>query len=188
VSIRLTRPTPEALGSLVAKGNADTLTYEPVGLTTFAQAPGGYRRDRRTCSLGHGEQVFTKAVDALQQWQVQRGAGLVVLADEPPRVGMVIAMSAPLPVLGFIDAVCRVVDVMDHSDRWGFSYGTLSVHPEQGEEAFMVLRGPDGAITFDITAVSRPRHVLARTFPPFARRMQHAATTRYLEAMQSAVR
>jgi uncharacterized protein (UPF0548 family) len=188
MAIRLKRPSPEALDSLVANGNADTLTYEPVGLTAFAQAPGGYRLDRRSCSLGLGDQIFARAVEALQQWRVQRGAGLVVVADEPPHVGLVVAMSAPLPVMGFIDVVCRVVAVTDQSDRWGFSYGTLSVHPEQGEESFMVLRGPDNTVTFDIIAVSRPRHALARTFPPVARRLQHAATTRYLEAMQSAVR
>jgi uncharacterized protein (UPF0548 family) len=188
MSIRLTRPKPEDLSPLVTKGNADTLTYEPVGLTAFAQAPGGYRLDRRSCSLGFGDQVFAKAVEVLRQWQVQRGAGLVVVAEEPPRIGLVVAMSAPLPVMGFIDVVCRVVAITDQVDRWGFSYGTLSVHPEQGEESFTVLRGPDNTVTFDIIAVSRPRHVLARTFPPVARRLQHTATTRYLEAMQSAVR
>jgi uncharacterized protein (UPF0548 family) len=188
VSVRLKRPKPEALGPLVEKGNTDTLTYEPIGLTAFAQAPGGYRLDRRSCSLGLGDQVFAKAVEALRQWKVQRGAGLVVVADEPPRVGLVVAMSAPLPVLGFIDVVCRVVAITDQRDRWGFSYGTLSVHPEQGEESFTVLRGPDKTVTKDNVAVSRPRHVLARTLPPVARRLQHTATTRYLEAMQSAVR
>jgi uncharacterized protein (UPF0548 family) len=100
---------------------------------------------------------------------------------------MVVAMSAPLPLMGFIDVVCRVVEVTDRTDRWGFAYGTLPVHPEVGEESFTVMRGPDNTVTFDIVAVSRPRHVLARTFPPVARRLQHIATTRYLEAMQSAV-
>jgi uncharacterized protein (UPF0548 family) len=188
MSIHLRRPGPEDLGTLVVAGNADTLTYKPVGMTAFAQAPGGYRLDRRSCSLGHGDEVFARAVEALQRWQVQRGAGIVVLADGPPRVGLVVAMSAPLPVMGFIDVVCRVVDVIDRGDCVGFAYGTLSVHPEQGEESFTVTRGSDSAITFDIVAVSRPRHPLARACPPVARRLQHAATTRYLEAMQAVVR
>ena len=95
-------------------------------------------------------------------------------------------MAAPLPI-GWVEVVCRVVDVVDERDRFGFTYGTLSVHPEQGEESFTVIRTDDGAIGFQIVAASRPRHVLARAFPPVARRLQLAATNRYLAAMQSAV-
>lgn len=97
-----------------------------------------------------------------------------------------VAMSAPLPV-GFIDVVCRVVDVEDEADRFGFSYGTLSVHPEQGEESFTVARSRGGDVVFEIVAVSRPRHPLARFGAPVARRLQVAATKRYLDAMVSEV-
>jgi len=130
--------------------------------------------------------VFRRAADALRNWRVHEGAGLVVLAAGPPSVGAVVAMAAPLPV-GWVDVVCRVVEVFDEQDRFGFAYGTLSVHPEQGEESFTVLRAGDGSVSFEIVAVSRPRHVLAQAAPPVARRLQAAATNRYLEAMQSAV-
>lgn len=92
-------------------------------------------------------------------------------------------MSAPLPVVGFIDVVCRVVDVDDETDRFGFTYGTLSVHPEQGEESFTVVRSPEDEVQFEVVAVSRPRHVLAKLGGPVARRLQRAATVRYLDAM-----
>ena len=96
-------------------------------------------------------------------------------------------MAAPLP-LGFIDVVCRVVDVVDVPDRFGFTYGTLPVHPEQGEESFTVVRHDDGSVVFEIAAASRPRHLLARACPPVARRLQRSATTRYLDAMSAATR
>ena len=126
-----------------------------------------------------------RAADALRNWEVHKRAGLIVLAEGPPVVGMVVAMSAPLPV-GFIDVVCRVVDVVEESDRVGFTYGTLPVHPESGEESFTVVRAADDNITFEVAAASRPRQLLARAFSPIARRLQRSATNRYLDAMQSA--
>jgi hypothetical protein len=58
------------------------------------------------------------------------GGGLIVSVDGPPVAGLAVAMSAPPPV-GFIDAVCRVVAVIDEPDRFGFAYGTLPDHPER---------------------------------------------------------
>ena len=184
--IRLSRPEPDDLGPLVASSRADSLTYEPVGMTTFAAAPAGYRLDRWSCLLGRGDQIFDTAADTIRQWQVQKGSGIVVLADGPPHVGQVVAMSAPLPI-GYLDLACRVVDVVDSSERYGFTYGTLSVHPEQGEESFTVTRQSNDEITFEIVAASRPRNPLARAFPPIARRLQRAATARYLDAMKAEI-
>jgi uncharacterized protein (UPF0548 family) len=182
VSIRVRRPTNAVLAALIEQCRADSLTYEPVDMTKLAVAPLGYRRDQSSRSLGRGDDMFVRACNALRQWRVQEGAGLVVVADGPPAVGCIVAMSAPLPI-GFIDVVCRVIDVEAESDRFGFSYGTLSVHPEQGEESFTVTRSSDDDVVFHIVAVSRPRHPLARVGAPLARRLQRAATDRYLEAM-----
>jgi uncharacterized protein (UPF0548 family) len=186
VRFRLSRPEPEALRSLAEGGAFDELSYELVGLSKLAEAPKGFRMDRQTCVLGRGDEVFQKAVAALRDWQVHRGSGIVVLADEEPRQDLVVAMSAPLPI-GYIDLVCRVVDTVDQQDQFGFTYGTLSVHPEQGEESFTVIRGADFNITFDILAVSRPRIWAARACPPISRALQRRATSKYLRAMQSAV-
>jgi len=186
VHFRLTRPEPEALRPLVVGGAFDELSYELVGLSKLAEAPSGFRMERRTCELGRGDEVFDKAVQALREWQVHRGSGIVVLADDEPRTDLVVAMSAPLPV-GFIDLACRVVDTVDQQDQFGFTYGTLSAHPEEGEESFTITRGADFSITFDILAVSRPRMWAARVCPPVARKLQHRATGKYLAAMQSAV-
>jgi uncharacterized protein (UPF0548 family) len=41
-------------------------------------------------------------------------------------------------------------------DRYGFAYGTLPAHPEEGEELFLVTRGGDDTVRFEITAFSRP--------------------------------
>jgi uncharacterized protein (UPF0548 family) len=186
VSIRLRPPSAEVLRSLLDAGRSDSLTYAPIGMSADAKPPAGYRLDRRSRLLGSGDRVFESAVSALKHWRVQEGAGLIVLAEGPPVAGSVVAMAAPIP-LGYIDVVCQVVQVVDRPDRFGFTYGTLSVHPAQGEESFSVVRGSDDEVTFEIAAVSRPRQLFARTFPPIARRMQRAAMTRYLDAMQAEV-
>jgi uncharacterized protein (UPF0548 family) len=95
-------------------------------------------------------------------------------------------MSAPLP-FGFVELTCRIVAVVDEADRFGFAYGTLPVHAEAGEESFVVSRDADGDVRFDVQAVSRPIHPLARAFAPVANRLQDAAVRRYLSAMQRAV-
>ena len=160
------------------------ITYSPVGLSSATTAPSGYRIDRWSRELGHGDDVFQRAVHALRHWDVHRGAGLLLCADGPAEIGSVVAMAAPLPI-GFIDVVCRVVDVTERPDRVGFAYGTLPVHPEQGEESFTVARHDD-TVVFEIVACSRSRHPLARACPPAARALQRAATKRYLDAMETA--
>lgn len=186
MAIRLTRPTSARLRQLAEQGREQSLTYAPVGVTAAEETPPGYRRDRWQRTLGHGDADFARAADAIRQWAVHRGAGLVVGADRPPSLDQVVAMSAPLPV-GYIDVVCRVVAVVDEPDRFGFTYGTLPAHPQRGEESFIVDRASDGSVTFTITAVSRPAHPLARVASPIARRLQHAATNRYFAAMTAAI-
>ena len=105
----------------------------------------------------------------------------------PDRDGTNVAFSAPLPI-GFIDGTCRIVVVDDEPNRYGFAYGTLSVHPERGEESFVVLRDDDGNVRLDIDGVSRPAHPLAGLAPPFADHLQDGAVRRYLAAMQTLTR
>ena len=118
---------------------------------------------------------------------MHRGAGLHIAADGPIAVGTNVAFSAPLPI-GFIDGTCRIVLVVDEPNRYGFAYGTLPVHPERGEEAFVVSRDDPGNVRLDIDAVSRPVQPLARLVPPFADHLQNRAVRRYLAAMRTLTR
>jgi uncharacterized protein (UPF0548 family) len=94
-------------------------------------------------------------------------------------------MGAPLPV-GYIDVTCRIVAVVDEPDRQGFAYGTLPVHPEIGEEAFLIVRD-DSGVRFDVEAISRPSHPLARLISPLMNRLQDRAVGKYLTAMTQLV-
>jgi uncharacterized protein (UPF0548 family) len=118
---------------------------------------------------------------------MHRGAGLRVAADGPIAVGTNVAFSAPLPI-GFVDGTCRIVVVVDEPNRYGFAYGTLSIHPERGEEAFVVSRDEGGNVRLDIDGVSRPTQPLARLVPPLADHMQDRGVRRYLAAMRTLTR
>ena len=77
--------------------------------------------------------------------------------------------------------------MVDERERFGFAYGTLPLHPASGEEAFVVERGPDGAVRFRVVAVSRPASPLARVGAPVARLVQRRVTNGYLEGLRRAV-
>ncbi|SDI36064.1 protein of unknown function [Actinokineospora alba] len=60
--------------------------------------------------------------------------------------------------------------------------GVRSGHAECGEEAFVLDRREDGAITFTVTAFSRPASLLAKLAGPLGGLVQNAMTARYLRA------
>ena len=71
----------------------------------------------------------------------------------------------------------RILEVhsSDANDQttFGFTYGTVKGHVEQGEERFLLIwdRATD-EIIYEIEAVSRPKHVLAWLAYPYSRLMQ----------------
>lgn len=150
-------------------------TYPEVGQSR-GDLPVGYKTFRRTAVLPAGTSFDTAASDLLA-WRVQRSAGLRVTASEA-RVepGTVVELGIGPIVL----APCRVVYVIDEPARRGFAYGTLPGHAECGEEAFVLDRREDGAITFTVTAFSRPASLLAKLAGPLGGLVQNAMTARYL--------
>ena len=161
------------------------MTYAPTGGSLSDLTPDGLHRHHWRTVL-QGADAFERAVVAIRAWSMHRGAGLTVAADGPIADGTNVALCAPLPI-GFVDATCRIVAVVDEPSRFGFAYGTLSVHPERGEESFVVARSAVESTTFEVVAVSCPAHPLARACPPVARRLQDAAVRRYLTAVSKAV-
>jgi uncharacterized protein (UPF0548 family) len=184
MAVRARRPSEADLEALLARCRDADLTYGPPGISLTGDAPAGLTTHRWTAQLPHD--AFAAAQAAIRAWAVHRGAGLSVVTDGPLAVGTNVAMSAPLPA-GFVDATCRVVEVVDEADRFGFAYGTLPDHPERGEESFLVVRDGRDSLRFDVCAVSVPTHPLARLAPPIADRIQASAVRRYLTAMQRAV-
>jgi uncharacterized protein (UPF0548 family) len=185
MALRLRRRGDQDLTELLERAANDDLSYAPIGVSLQGrETPPGFQWRRWTVTLGGGE-TFEAARAAMDAWAVHRGAGLQVAADGPIATGTNVALLAPL-FLGAIEATCRIVLLVEEPDRFGFAYGTLSVHPQRGEEAFVVRRYHDDQVRFDVFAVSTPAHPLARLAPPVATFLQDRAARRYLSAMQAA--
>lgn len=158
------------------------VSYPEVGHTR-GELPDGYHHVAREVSLGFGPERFAAATEALFGWQLQRRAGVRVLAGSP----QVLDGAVALLLLGVgplaLRAPVRVVYVVDEPHLKGFGYGTLPGHPESGEESFMIEQRPDGVVVLRITAFSRPVSLLARLGGPFAILTQAWVTGRYLRAL-----
>ncbi|MCB5180713.1 DUF1990 family protein [Streptomyces antimicrobicus] len=132
------------------------LSYPDRGATARRPLPGGYHHLRHRAPIGRGRAVFEAAGTALTTLAVHRGTGFAVHAEHTPvRTGTRVTVG-----LGFgplrVTAPCEVVATTYAPDRAGFAYGTLTGHPESGEESFLVELAADGTVWFEVTAFSRP--------------------------------
>jgi uncharacterized protein (UPF0548 family) len=134
--------------------------------------------------LGHGRAAWDRAALGLRQWVPHIGAGAkIVPADADLVEGgtvLVLLNAGPLHVV----APCRIVYAIDEQDQFGFAYGTLPGHPEQGEEAFVIERHGDGTVRFRVMAFSRPVETLAKLGAPVARVIQRRVTNGYLASLR----
>jgi uncharacterized protein (UPF0548 family) len=183
----LTKPTAEKIKSFIASQHALPFSYLEVGATR-GPLPTGYTIDHNRIKLGTGQQTYERAVAALCQWQhFDLGWGKIVPPETPIQVGEVVAMQAQH--LGFWSLnACRIVYVipdgtsdMDSTEpgltpgmhRFGFAYGTLPDHAEQGEERFVIeWNTADDSVWYDLFAFSNPRSPAARLGYPITRRLQ----------------
>ena len=175
-----------AVGQVLAYLRVDDvrLNYSQVG-ATGGTLPAGYAQVRRTAELGHGRQVFDTAAARLMSWDMHRRAGLrVEAAAGRAVVGADVRVVLSLGPLRF-PAPCRVVRVVDEPRARGFAYGTLTGHPEMGEESFVVRLGDQDRVTLEIVAFSRPARWWSRLGAPVSRVVQRRVTEGYLAALAS---
>jgi uncharacterized protein (UPF0548 family) len=186
--MRLVRPTdPIAIERLVASLYETRPTYIEIGASLVCLRPEGFRHDHYQALLGRGVEVFHRAANGLKSWKAHTAPGIRVFPQgEEIRAGATVVVTLGTPFLA-LAAPCRIVGVIDEKTRWGFAYGTLPGHPEQGEEAFVVSISPDETVLFEIVAFSRPGDPLVRLAGPLGRAIQKRGTNGYLRALQEYV-
>jgi uncharacterized protein (UPF0548 family) len=184
--MRFTRSVDaDRLREFLETARSSPLSYPEVG-ASLGSRPDGYHHDSYDVALGTGDAVYRRAIRGLEEWQTHRAAGVIVYPpDAPIENGTTVALALPAPGLHVL-AACRIVAVVREADRFGFAYGTLAGHPEQGEEAFLIERDGD-TVRFTITAFSRPHALLARIGFPLARVIQRRVTRAYLTGLQAFV-
>jgi uncharacterized protein (UPF0548 family) len=142
-------------------------TLATVDRATFAH-------DQSRSSLGFGDEVFASAKRAFVNWKMfDLGWVRVVNAAAPIECGQIIAVE--VHSLGLWSGnLSRILETADSETQFGFLYSTTNQHVEQGEETFILRRNPETAeVSYELEAVSRPRHFLARLGFPMSRFFQH---------------
>lgn len=182
---RAGRVSEQDLAVIARDAESLTVTYDQVGATLTGDMPAGYRHDRYEIELPAHPDTFDRGVAGIRTWAPHRGAGLTVAPPHAVELGATVAVAAPLGPITAV-AVCRIVSIVDEPSRYGFAYGSLPGHPERGEEAFLIERREAGAV-FRIVAFSKPAELLARLGGPITRRIQQAATKRYLDGLAAYV-
>ncbi len=183
------KPTPETIQAFLQHQQPLDLTYREVGMTASI-APARYDRDHTRVKLGAGIETFAAAKSALQRWKHFRLGWLEACpSDTPIQNGQTVAVLARLMGVWSLNA-CRIINVIDDDNpakRFGFTYGTLPGHVESGEERFLIEMDPTGNVWYDILALSRPRHILARLGYLYVRRIQRQFAQQSAAAMCAAV-
>lgn len=172
---------------LLAKAREAPFSYDHVGSTLDPTRDGRASVHRHEIEVGHGTAAFASAREALRTWVPQRGIGAEI---HPPgqdvEVGATILVLPRLGPFGIV-APDRVVEVIDEPRRYAFAYGTVTGHPERGEESFSVDHHDDDRVTFTIRVEAGPGNLASKAMAPLVRRLQGAALRGYQRAMRNHV-
>ncbi len=164
-------------------------SYLAVGATQDAP-PEHFDVDANAICLGQGNACFTAAAMAMRQWSMfPRPWTRIDPADAPITAGTTVVLVAHVFGVWWLNA-CRIVYTIHTTSPWprfGFAYGTLPAHVEQGEERFLIEQCADGSVWYRLDAFSRPHYWLTRLAYPLTRWQQRRFARLSLQSMVQAV-
>ena len=195
--LSLRKPTDaEAQSYLAARKNCSHSYCGGLVGASRDQCPAGYAIGHYRVQLGTGSDVFDQAKQAIRQWRMFPGE-LIELHPNRPTIDVGADVALRIHAMGlWALAACRVVYTVDETttgqgtdvERFGFAYGTLPGHVEQGEERFLVeWDRADDRVTYDLMAFSRPDNALVWMGLPIARYYQRRFAILSCRAMMISV-
>lgn len=186
----LFQPSKERVQTLIATQQHESFSYPNVGASR-GEFPSGYTSLHGRIELGRGQEVYSRAQQALHNWKMFEVPSVVLHEPHAPiKTDTVVAVA--VKHFGFWSLnFCKVVYVIDESGplfRCGFAYGTLSEHFEKGEERFMIEwdRTSD-LVSYEIASFSKPGKLATWLFQPLARKMQKRFLQSSLQAMKRSI-
>lgn len=189
----ITKPTEESIVQCIEAQKNSLFSYRNVGSTRNGRAPDGYTVDHNRIQLGSGREMFERAIEAVRNWKMFGLSWTELYFDTTPiEVGETVVVL--IKHFGFWSLnAARIVYVLDETSdaiqKFGFAYGTLTEHGEQGEERFLVkYNKTDESVWYDLYAFSRPNHFLAKLGYPLSRYLQKQFAAESKQAMLKAVR
>ncbi len=167
----LFEPSETKIKNFLAAQKDLPFSYEEVGASK-EKIPLGYPINHRRVQLGSGTDAFARARKAIESWTMYRLDWTRIYPPVAP-----IAQDETVCVIvnhGFCWSLnpCRIVYVLEENggeiERYGFAFGTLPGHSEEGEEKFTVeRRRADDSVWYELLSFARPHHILARIGFPF---------------------
>lgn len=188
---RIGKPSPDTVERFRQALAERDYSYAEVGLSRFGEAPQGNFVNRWRQVLGQGEEFFTKAREALANWQMfDIGWAYIDAEPGPPETNQNVAIYAGKAGVWALVG-CRVVYVVDETDcpvvRYGFANGTLVDHVVSGEERFLVEWNREtDEVTYDLYSFSWPSHFVSQCGYPVLWRLQQRFARDSAEALITA--
>ena len=174
--LHLGRPSEQRLEQLRERA-CDDATTNPIGML-HGDLPDGFHHQTWRLPIEHGD--MERAAAGIRAWAGHEAAGIHRVPTQPTIVaGQTLAMAIPVGPIS-VSATARIIEVVDEPDRYGFTYSTLPHHPEDGEESFIIERGPNDELEMVVTAMWRGAAVANHVIPPLTRFLQNKAIGRYL--------
>jgi uncharacterized protein (UPF0548 family) len=178
------KPSQRPIEQFLTSQRNEGFSYNEVGGTREG-LPQSYTVDHNRVRLGHGRETFNRATELLRRWQMFK---LGWIEPFPPNASIEVHATVAILIhhFGFYSLNgCRIVYVITEERRFGFAYGTLHDHAEQGEERFSVEWSRDDSVWYDILAFSRPRQWPAKIARPVARLLQKRFVRDSMAAMKT---
>ncbi|HLM62131.1 MAG TPA: DUF1990 domain-containing protein [Pyrinomonadaceae bacterium] len=185
----LFEPSDERIKEFLAQQRELPFSYREVGASQI-EIPSGYPINHHRIQLGAGSDAFAAAKDAIRRWTMYKlGWTRLYPATTPIAAGEVVCV---IVNHGFCWSLnpCRIVYVLEESEvieRFGFAFGTLPGHSEEGEERFTVERRSDDSVWFELLSFARAHHILARIGFPFVPLFQNKFARDSQRAMIGAI-
>ncbi|GAA2458667.1 DUF1990 family protein [Agromyces soli] len=156
----------------------------PPSLLNDLTARAGFDSSEVSRTIGDGDALWHRAAVDLLRWRVKTRSGFRVPGGAVATPGARLVIRAGL-LRWSVDEPVEVIAVVDEPDRVGFAYVTRPGHPLEGEEAFVLDRTADGAITLTVRSRSRaaPQGTWRRAYP-LLRIAQRVTRWRYLRALR----
>ena len=183
----LRKPDRAHLARLLSADETNPFSYAAVG-GTQGDPPKGYNIDRNRILIGHGLDQFKAARAAIEDWKMF-DLGWIELFPKRPLVQVGTTVAVVVRHFGFWSVnISRIVYMIDETSIYGFAYGTLQCHSEEGEERFLVEHDQNtDEVWYDLQAFSKPKHPLARMAYPISRHLQKRFARESLAAMKRTV-
>ena len=185
--ITFKKPSRQTIFDCLESQKDLSFSYPEVGDTKNI-LPAGYSVINQKIKLGHGKEIFDKAVIALQQWKTFDFPWIELCWPETLLAkGRTVGVLIKIFGLWFLN-FSQIVYTIDEAHQFGFAYGTLPHHIEVGEELFLIERNlRDDSVWYKILSFSHPRSFLLRFIQPIIKRFQLRFVRCSLKAVYDAV-